>query len=446
LPTPPNRADTFAYGDFEIDPEHGVLRCGYRLDDVDFEERITIGPGWRWDPAAVEAARLVHLLAGVSYYKAAAPGVIDVGRVGLRPGEREFLRAYYLDGLAEFAWRNALDLSDLRIEGGATAPPVVDAEVDPGRPLIPFGGGLDSIVTVELLRDLAPEAALFIVGGPDGPLDAIEAPASVSGFEVRRATRQLDPKILRSDHLGYLNGHVPVTGILSAIAVMAAVLSGRGAVVMSNEWSASSATLEVAGRVVNHQYSKSLDFEERFAAVIDRSFGGNVSYFSLLRPWSELWIARQFALLDRYHLAFRSCNRAFHIGREARLSRWCATCDKCCFIDLILSPFLAPSRLREIFAGHEPLDDPGLADRFRGLLGIGATAKPFECVGDVQECQAALVMAGERPDRSDCLLIGGLLAECEREGALSTDPVTPLLHPLGRHHIPDAFLRADLLV
>ena len=77
---------------------------------------------------------------------------------------------------------------------------------------------------------------------------------------------------------------MPVTGILSAIAVMAAVLDGRDAVVMSNEWSASVGTLEAGGRVVNHQYSKSMAFEAGFRQVLAGALGGRLDLLLRAAP------------------------------------------------------------------------------------------------------------------------------------------------------------------
>ncbi len=145
------------------------------------------------------------------------------------------------------------------------------------------------------------DVALFVVSRPGDRFEAIERPAAVSGLPVVRAGREIDPQLLRSAELGFLNGHVPVTGILSAIAVLAAVLGDRDAVVMSNEWSASVPTLEHDGRPVNHQYSKSASFEAAFRAVLAADPAGLPEYFSALRDRTELWIAEVFAGLERYH-------------------------------------------------------------------------------------------------------------------------------------------------
>ena len=210
---------------------------------------------------------------------------------------------------------------------------------------MPFGGGIDSIVVVERVRRLA-DAALFVVSRPGDRFAAIEEPAAVTGLPVVRAEREIDPQLLRSAELGFLNGHVPVTGILSAIAVLAAVLENRDPVVMSNEWSASVPTLQYQGRPVNHQYSKSAEFEAAFRGVLAANQAPMPEYFSWLRDRTELWVGREFAALEPYHGSFRSCNKAFYTDPARRVDHWCGQCDKCCFIDLILAPFLPADDLR----------------------------------------------------------------------------------------------------
>ena len=455
----------FRYEGYQTDPGSGRLTCRYSLGGNRFSEVVTVAADpARWDREEVrQAARLVFLLAGVSYYKTAAPADIDLGDTTVTDTERAFLRSFYTEGLAEFAYRNEVDLSGLRIEGpsrpgtGPVARPAARAG-GTGRPLVPFGGGIDSIVTAEMIRERA-EPALFIVSRPGDRFEAIERPAAVTGLPILRAEREIDPQLLRSRELGFLNGHVPVTGILSAIAVLAAALDGRDAVIMSNEWSASIPTLEVDGVPVNHQYSKSGAFEAGFRGVLAGSLGHGFEYFSALRPFSELWVARRFAALPQYHDTFRSCNRAFHIDASRRLDHWCGRCDKCCFIDLILAPFLPAADLDRIFDGHEPLADSDtsalrlgttgsdhepLADKFRSLLGTSPASKPFECVGEVGECRAAVLLAAQRPDRAGTKLLQALAAELDGLPQLSAP--AELLRPLGPHFVPDAYAPDDLLV
>jgi hypothetical protein len=425
----------FRYESYEIDDLTGQLTCRYSLDGRPFTERITLppGPAWRTDEARA-AARLIFLLAGVSYYKTAAPPVIDLGRTALTDPERDFLREFYLQGMAEFAYRNHIDLTPLRIEAprAQTGLEPRPAQKNDNRALVPFGGGIDSIVVVERVRRLA-DAALFVVNRPGDRFQAIEAPAATAGLPVLRAEREIDPQLLRSAELSFRNGHVPVTGILSAIALLAAALAGRDAVVMSNEWSASLPTLMHEGRPVNHQYSKSASFEAAFRQLLPP---GMPEYFSWLRDRTELWVGQEFAALEEYHGSFRSCNRAFYSDPERRLDHWCGQCDKCCFIDLILAPFMPAAALRQVFAvTGEPLDDQGLAGKFRGLLGAGA--KPFECVGEVNECRAAVLLAARRDDRAGRGLLHELAAEVASWPDAPSDADTAaMLHPVGENFIP----------
>lgn len=439
----PRRGQTFAYEAYDLDARRGVLACHYRADDEAFVETITFSAPDTASVAAIDAAaRLVHLLAGISYYKATAAPRIDCTRYPLTEAERRLLGAHFRDGLGEFAYVNDLDLSDIEIDARPSERRPVVYGPTAKSPLIPFGGGIDSIVTVEGVRPVGETPRLFVVSRRGDRFDAIEAPAAVTGLPVTRAERQLDPKILRSAELGYLNGHVPVTGILSSLAVLAAVSGGHDAVVMSNERSASVGNTVVAGRSVNHQFSKSLEYENLLGDVVAETFGGSLGYFSWLRPFSELWVAERFADLTGYHRAFRSCNRAFHIDRSIRLDTWCGRCDKCCFIDLVLAPFMGADDLRKVFGGDEPLDNPSLKGQFRTLIDASGSVKPFECVGDTDECRAAAHLAAARPDRAGAPLLAELAAEAE---ALSAAPMSDLaarlLEPAGTHRIPDAYAR-----
>jgi hypothetical protein len=207
---------------------------------------------------------------------------------------------------------------------------------------------------------------------------------------------------------------------------------------------------------VNHQFSKSDVFEAAFRDVL-ASGGPSVSadtdigtgpaprmpeYFSWLRDRTELWVGREFAALEQYHGSFRSCNKAFYSEKARRLDHWCGQCDKCCFIDLILAPFLPAGALRRIFAvTGEPLEDAALAGKFRALLGAGA--KPFECVGEVSECRAAVLLAARRDDRADgagSALLQELAVEVTGwPDAPSATDAAAMLTPVAANFIPAGY-------
>ncbi|HEX3617927.1 MAG TPA: hypothetical protein VHU61_15405, partial [Solirubrobacteraceae bacterium] len=162
---------------------------------------------------------------------------------------------------------------------------------------------------------------------------------------------------------------------------------GIDAVLMANERSASAGNFIWNGVEVNHQFSKSRRAERLLAGAV-AEIEGAPQIFSILRPASELAIARAFARLEQYHPVFTSCNRVFQLNPEERLGSWCCDCDKCRFVFLALAPFLTPDQLVAIF-GQDMLDDPSQFDGFALLTATGGD-KPFECVGEVEECLAAI--------------------------------------------------------
>ena len=157
-------------------------------------------------------------------------------------------------------------------------------------------------------------------------------------------------------------------------------------------------------------------------------------------------MAQQFAAMTTYHGIFRSCNRAFAQDPAERLDHWCGRCDKCCFIDLILSPFMDAVDLTAVFDGNEPLENRDNLDRFRTLIDLVPNAKPFECVGDVQECRAALTLAHGRPDRVHSGLLQQLAQELADDNRVDTPLNTgALLVPMDDHYIPERYAPGDLL-
>ncbi len=201
-------------------------------------------------------------------------------------------------------------------------------------------------MTVAALEADHPDAALCVVEPPGQRFAAIEDAVAVSGLPVTRIVRTIDPMVRRSAELGFLNGHVPVTAIISAAALVAAVLDRRDAVVLSNEWSASVPTVVTGGLAVNHQWSKSEAFEQAFGDLVLSALGPRVAVFSYLRPRTELWVGQQFASLTKYHRAFRSCNRAFHQDPAQRLDHWCGSLRQVLFRRPRPRPVHGPRRAR----------------------------------------------------------------------------------------------------
>ena len=254
--------------------------------------------------------------------------------------------------------------------------------------LIPIGGGKDSAVTLELLRSRKATNACFIINPRGATLETARV-AGYSGGSVLTLTRTLDPAMLERNRQGFLNGHTPFSALVAFSSVLTAYLNGKRFVVLSNESSANESTVQ--GSEVNHQYSKSVQFEEDFIRYERKYIGSGVSYFSLLRPWSEFQIARYFSKLKPYHAVFRSCNAG------SKQDIWCGKCPKCLFVYLILSPFLTTEELTGIF-GRNLLEDESLLPLLEKLTGL-LPEKPFECVGSREEVNTAICMTIDRMQR-----------------------------------------------
>ncbi|MGH2842045.1 MAG: hypothetical protein ACRDKL_00460 [Solirubrobacteraceae bacterium] len=436
----------------------GAVRLRYALDQLEFEESFILplpAAGERTPGAATVDGLLdlLHWVAGVSYYKAAAPPVITFA--GGAPGSATtaFLRALYSEGLGEFAVVNNLSaLPSPQFqhpdgppgasgsetgsrESASESNPVAPAPARLNRLLIPAGGGKDSAVAIEVGRASGLPLTLFSVG------DAapIAATAAVSGYERLIATRRIDPRLLQCNAAGALNGHVPITAIIACVALLTAALHGHDAVTLANERSASAGNLIWRGVEVNHQFSKSLRAERLLAAAV-AEVAGAPAVLSLLRPASELSIARAFAGMRPYHAAFTSCNRVFRLDPARRTRSWCCDCDKCRFVYLILAPFMEPGELRAIF-GADLLAEADQFEAFARLAAPGAE-KPFECVGEAGECLAAIRLISERPAWRDHPVVRRLVSE-----ALAPRPVSDAdlayhfaLSP--QHEVPDQLLGA----
>lgn len=424
------RGELFTY--VGLDVADTSLTAHFELDGRAFREVATFeGVGPLTTPASQAAANLWYLLAGLSYYKAGAPKRVDLATTPIGPAGRALFNGALHDGLAEFAFRNDVSLDDVVIEGGVDAH-AQSLVLDTNQVLTPFGGGIDSVVTVSELGSRL-DQALFIVSPASGRFTPLEETAHVTGLPIVRVTRSLDPQLLNDATL--LQGHVPVTAMITMLAATAAVASGRGGVVMSNEHSASSPNLRWNGSDVNHQWSKSFVAEKLIARALGEVIDAELVVASYLRDKSELWVAEVFSHLVEFHHVFRSCNLAFTQASERRANAWCGECDKCLFINLILAPFLSREALRGIFS-CEPLSDPARFGQLRTLVGLGVEHKPFECVGDPDESAVALAKVSALSEWADVTQLGelALLASSDRD-------FDELLTPQGPSRVPAHWLR-----
>jgi UDP-N-acetyl-alpha-D-muramoyl-L-alanyl-L-glutamate epimerase len=435
----------FIFHGWETDDPRGIVRFTYAYDNglefcetLDFKTPLP-APGQPLRAGFEAALDALSLAAGISYYKAFLPRRLTVAAANLSPGQREFFQALYVDGLGEFAYRNRVDVTE-RVDF-AHAGAAGDRDLRepspaalPRRSAILLGGGKDSLVSVEILKQAGEPAALFAVNPRKPMFDC----AAASGLPLLSVERHLDEKLFTLGD-GALNGHVPITAIVSLIAAAAAFVFGYDTIILSSERSANEGNVVHDGRAVNHQFSKTAGFEEELQSFIASSISTQLQYFSLLRPLSELHIAHLFARTARYDAGFTSCNRAFRIRERDGTVRWCRDCPKCRFSFLILATAMAPDRIEAIFGGNV-LDDERQLAGYRELVGLTGH-KPWECVGEIAESRAALLWLAAQPEWRDTTIVKTLAPEVR---AVSADPDADraaLFIPSPHHHMPVRFER-----
>jgi hypothetical protein len=262
--------------------------------------------------------------------------------------------------------------------------------------LVPFSGGRDSIVTLESLKksaDWRSKTALFLVN-PNGQ---IKKAAKVSRVKKQIIVKRvIDKRLLELNKKGYLNGHTPFTALLSFLSVFCAALFNYKNIAFSNEKSANEGNVKYLGKIINHQWAKSSEFEKIFKDYCKKYLVKNINYFSYLRKYGELKISKMFTKYPQYFSSFSSCNASMKIG--AKQTRWCGSCPKCLFVYLTLYPFLEKKELLKIFgkaelsSSKDIFNNRKLLPTMKALIGQGSI-KPFECVGTKKESQMAFKLS-----------------------------------------------------
>ena len=422
------------------------------------------------DPVIQSLAFHVGMVEMISCWKAFCSPVIHIEPCLLESGQQQWWKKLFRLGLAEFFHTNGIpqpgeDIFDFSFgpaaaplpgpAAGSDAPSRVSAAgydalsavsaagydapstspVDTfGKPapeaggiMVPVGGGKDSVVTLEtLVREGFPVRAMVI--NQRGATREVLRAAGLTAESVVEVDRTIDPLLLELNARGFLNGHTPFSAMLAFVSTMAARLSGDRYIVLSNESSASEAT--IPGTSINHQYSKSLEFESDFREYARQYLGPFPEYFSFLRPLNELQIAALFSRMTNYHGGFKSCNAG------SKTDTWCRKCSKCLFTYIMLAPFLGHRQLVEIF-GDDLLQDEGLKEQLDQLTGL-SDSKPFDCVGTITEVNAALAFMVRLSEKHGHAL-PSLLRHYREGGAY--DPSTGHTREKGQifRHLLDAF-------
>ncbi len=368
--------------------------------DVNYEFSIPsladFRPSWSFpkprnisvDPTFERLVFSLGMAEAVSYWKAVCSPEMRVECGQLSAEQVQWWKKLYFNGLGEFFYVNNINAdynNFVDIVSGGKSHSTEKAELPAlSGCLVTVGGGKDSALTLETLTNAGVECKCYSINRRNSITATVET-AGLPSESLITAQRKFDRSLIDFNNQGFLNGHTPFSSVVAFSAEITAYLNRLKYIVLSNESSANEST--VVGQNVNHQYSKSFEFELDFRVYEEKYLRTGIYYFSFLRPLSEFQIAKMFSSHRKYLPVFRSCN----LGGKVSPDIWCAECPKCLFVCLILSPFLTDDELTGIF-GKNLLDDTSMTEYFDELTGYSAH-KPFECVGSIDEVNLAVSLA-----------------------------------------------------
>lgn len=352
-------------------------------------------------PAMKRLAFSLGMIELLSYWKTVCSARITVKPGRLNKKEQDFFKTIYYNGLSEFFYLNEIkvtyeDLLTFEVKEREEVPfmesltcSCCNRQMQDLQDLIlPLGGGKDSLLSLELLLKSSHKIRPVVISSDFSACSLIEASIKINSSspnlqKLIMIKRVLDPQIYELNQQGFLNGHTPFSAIVAFVSLITAYLSKTKYIVLSNEISANQATILDSN--VNHQWSKTTEFEKLFQTYVEECLGLSHKYFSLLRPLHEINISRNLLALskDKYLQIFRSCNK----GSKKQL--WCKNCPKCLFVALMLTAFMDQDTYQSSFA-YEVLENKNLVDDLKALLGL-SIHKPFECVGTLEESRWAYI-------------------------------------------------------
>lgn len=395
-----NKYDTFIYDSYEIEELENTTKITYNFvvpSLTQYKPTLEVKK-FKIDSFTKNLIFHIGLVELVSYWKATCSKNVIIKAGYINKEQIEFFKKLYFYGLGELFYTNGItpnyddfinikcELKEQNIE--------IPNYVGNGN-LIPIGGGKDSNVTLEIMKSDFEDNLCFIINPKQVTLSCAQT-AGYLNEKIVTVKRTIDKNLIELNKQDFINGHTPFSALVAFLSYFNAYITGKKYILLSNESSANESNVD--GTKINHQYSKTYEFECDFNEYTKKYFKIDIKYFSLLRPLSEYQIAMLFSNYEKYHEIFKSCN----VGSKKEPWHWCCSCPKCLFVYIILSPFLYKEKLIRIF-GEDLFEKEDLLDIFIELTGYGKT-KPFECVGTYEEVRYAITKTISKLDKQPYLL------------------------------------------
>jgi len=404
----------FYISNFEFDYKNLQAKFRYNFDnEVFFEEILDFNNEWfniREDIDLVVLDNLLfhlHIALWISYYKSFPTNDLIVESWFLDNFQLSYWKKFYENWLWEFLYTNNILPKWLFnfVNNSKIKYKKKDYKTS-NKSIVAIWWWKDSIVTIELLKKWWTDFDLVVIWKID---ELKQYTSDISKKKILQIKRQLSLNIFELNSKWYYNWHVPITWLIAFILEVTTYLYDYKYIILSNEKSANFWNVFWKWLNINHQYSKSLDFEKDFSLYVNKYISSEVKYFSLLRWMYEVKIAKLFSeYWKQYFNKFSSCNNNFKINSKINFSLfqrkrpegstlgislqgeglekssyWCNNCPKCAFVFSILRPYLTEKEVIDIF-WEDLYMRKDLEKLFRELLGLSGI-KPFECVWESEE-------------------------------------------------------------
>lgn len=388
----------FFYKGYSYTQKRGDLHISFDFavsPNISFKPKVVVKNIPKNHPNIDNIIFHLGLIEMISYWKATASPQIVIEAGYLNKKQLAWLKDLIYQGMGEYFFVNKIAFSKKNFLTITSAPTSLTQNLGvlksrlTNRVLVPIGGGKDAVVTLELLKKAKIPLRPFLLNPKKEQLDIVALAKTKKPIVVERT---LDPKLLKLNQKGYLNGHTPFSAYLAFLTTLVAILFNYKYIALSNERSSNEGNVKYLGKTINHQYSKSYDFEKKFRQYSKEYLSQEIEYFSFLRPLYELQIAKLFSQYRKYFTVFLSCNEAHktNSGSSKPTGKWCGKCAKCLFVFLMLTPFAGEKQTIDIFKKNL-LKDRKLKPLLEELTGK-KRFKPFECVGTAAETKVALLL------------------------------------------------------
>lgn len=387
----------FVYESFSYSKNNNnlIIEYKFKVSELEFSPQIEIE---NVEISKLENSRFdnfvfhLGLIEMFSYWKATCSPKIEVRTGKLNQDQTDWWQELLRKGLGEFFYQNKINFKEndfVTITPTGNGIYQKDAKNHKDRFLVLNSGGRDSVVSIETLKELNKEITILMLN----PTKAAQEVADQSGITNKIIVkREIDKTLLELNARGYLNGHTPFSAYLAFLSVLCASIFDYKFAVASNERSSNEENLEYLGVKINHQYSKSFEFEKSFREYSRKYLSEHIEYISLLRPLYEIQISKLFPKKKEYFSNFKSCN----VGQKQ--NRWCGKCPKCLSIFISLYPFLEENDIKSTF-GKNLYEDENLKDLLLHITGE-KSPKPFECVGTYDEILEGLRLSIEKHEQN----------------------------------------------